>query len=133
MAFVVTQPIEVTALGVFDDNQNGITGATQLDVAIWQRDDNGTPFDISDDSGVGIVAQTSTFTSSDQGTLMNVFRVKNLDSPVTLNPGAYTISAGGFDDDNMLNNVGFNDGTPNPTINDSVGTIKFFGGNSYFL
>ena len=49
--FVVNSPINVTQLGVFDDNQDGMN--LTIGAAIFERNDNGTPGVSTDDTGVG--------------------------------------------------------------------------------
>jgi Lamin Tail Domain/CotH kinase protein len=94
MDFVVTQSVEVTELGCFDDLSNGIAAGVTLTVQLWRRNENGTPANFGDDTGTAVLA-TTTFTNASPGTLANGNRFKAI-TPVTLAPGAYTINAYGF-------------------------------------
>ena len=129
---VVDKRVTVSDLGYFDSNQDGIVGVgTQIDVSIWERDDNGTLNDFSDDTGVGIVAGTTSFTFGSDGTLDGGSRFGSI-SNVTLNPGAYTIVAFGFGTDDLAGNTGTStdpeDPLPPPsTINTAGGVLDFVG------
>ena len=94
MDFVVTQAVQMTELGVFDDLSNGIAAGVTLTVQLWQRNENGTPSNVADDTGTAVLAST-TFTQGSPGTLTNGNRFKAI-TPITLAPGAYTINAHGF-------------------------------------
>ncbi|HUF63153.1 MAG TPA: hypothetical protein VMN36_13835 [Verrucomicrobiales bacterium] len=93
MDFVVNSPIEITELGAFDDNSDGLNAAIRVE--IWTRDDGGTPADPTDDIGLEILA-TLTFTTEDPGFPDGGSRFKELDPPLALNPGSYTIVAQGY-------------------------------------
>ena len=130
MDFVVNAPIQITSLGVFDAAQNGISAnpdAPPLVVELWERNANGTP-SLADDTGTQILA-TDTFSSASPGTLNGKFRTRPLAAPLTLQPGAYTISALGFSAFNSF----FNFGEPHdpaigpPMPNESGGSIQFVG------
>jgi hypothetical protein len=122
MDFVVNLPIEVTAIGVFDSDQDGVAAGFTLNVDLWQRDDGGTPDIPEDDTGVQILAADA-FTGS-AGTLNGVYRTSDLVTPLTLQPGAYTINAYGYGADEQLHNL-FD--ALEPTVNDSNGAIQFVG------
>jgi hypothetical protein len=126
MDFVVHLPIEVTALGVFDSEQNGIAATTTLEVAIWERDDNGTPEVFGDDTGGAILVSDVFFEGLDD-TLDGVYRLRDLTTPITLQPGAYTLNAFGYGTDEPLYNNGGNPNNRAPTVNESNGAIRFVG------
>ncbi len=128
MDFVVAQPISVTELGAFDDNSNGIAAGVTITVELWSRNENGTPGVFSDDTG-GSVLTTTTFTSASQGTASGGHRFKSI-TPVTLNPGAYTIVAYGYGSSERCGNVGT--GSAAQQTNDGAGAISFVG-TSRFL
>ena len=94
MDFVVTQAVQITELGVFDDLSNGIAPGVTLTVQLWARNENGTPTNFGDDTGSSVLASV-TFTTASPGTLTNGNRFKTI-APITLAPGAYTINAHGF-------------------------------------
>ncbi|MCA9184096.1 MAG: PEP-CTERM sorting domain-containing protein [Pirellulaceae bacterium] len=131
MDFVVNLPIQVTGLAVYDDNQDGIDPSHFINVEIWQRDDNGTPSDFTDDFGTGVLA-SDTFQSGSDGTLDGVYRIKNLTSPLTLQPGAYTINANGYGAAERLFNSGGNTAIA-PVVNNSGGAFEFVGASRYGL
>jgi len=91
--FDVVAPIEVTRLGVFDSESNGLF--RNLKVELWQRDDAGTPSDPCDDRGVSRLIELD-FTPDNSGSLVGGFRFKPLASPLELPVGSYTIVASGF-------------------------------------
>ena len=120
---VVEFPIQVSALGVFDSNQDGIK-AQDVFAEIWSRNNGGTPNDPNDDTGGAVVVGPTTFSPGDDGTLLGGSRFKSV-TPVTLNPGSYTISAGNFNGDDSEVNLGYSG--PAPTIHDGGGLLKFVG------
>ena len=99
---------------------------------------NDTPENFADDTGLGIVAGTTSFTQGSQGTLDGGSRFSSITN-VTLNPGAYTIVADGFnfedDDDEDDNNDDLPGNTgsgeeplpPPSTINMAGGVLDFVG------
>ncbi len=93
--FTVVQPVQITALGCFDDGSDGIVAGVTLDVQLWQRNDQGTPSAPGDDTGVSVLA-SQTFTASAPGALTGGHRFKPLATPLSLAPGAYTIAAYGY-------------------------------------
>lgn len=125
MDFIVNTPISITALGVFDDESNGIN--LDLTSGIWSRDDGGTPDDFIDDAGIDLLLSAS-FTNADPGDLVGGSRLKSVD-PVVLEPGNYTISAWGYGDGERNGNVGT--GSEASAIDDGGGAITFVG-NSRF-
>ena len=62
--FNVNASIVVTQLGVFDDESNGLN--LDLGAQLWSRDDNGTPDDFTDDTGVAVLGEIG-FTAADAG------------------------------------------------------------------
>jgi hypothetical protein len=127
MDFVVNAPsgLDITSLGVFDDGQNGIASGVTLNVALWGRNDNGTPNDPVDDTGGSILA-SNTFSSGSAGTLNGAFRTKNITS-LHLNPGNYSIVTWGYSPTEQFGNSGRADSPGLPTINTSGGALEFVG------
>ncbi|MCI0335493.1 MAG: hypothetical protein L0228_19985 [Planctomycetes bacterium] len=93
MDFVVIDPIQVTKLGVFDSNADGLKRSLRAE--LWVRDEAGSAYRFDDDSGVERIAEM-TFTPDDPGILIESNRFKRLPSPIVLAPGAYTIVASGY-------------------------------------
>jgi hypothetical protein len=93
MDFVVARPITITSLGAFDDGSNGMSRT--ITVQLWSRDDRGTPNQFADDRG-GTNLAALTFTTASPGTLVGGSRFKALASPLTLQPGSYSIVAFGY-------------------------------------
>ncbi|MFC0018250.1 chitobiase/beta-hexosaminidase C-terminal domain-containing protein [Roseibacillus persicicus] len=91
--FVVDEEIQVTELGVFDNNRDGLSES--ITVAIWQRLENGTP-EITTDDGEGAILTQLEFTVAEPGDLEGNQRWKSLAAPVTLAPGSYYIGAWGY-------------------------------------
>jgi hypothetical protein len=110
MDFDVNQTIQVTALGVYDSGQNGITG---------------TLYAIIFDSNGQAVTNTLSFTGN-QGTLINGSRFQNLTTPVTLAPGTYSIISWGYSDSDKNGNLGYLDGLLPSTMNTGGGLICGF-------
>lgn len=121
--FIVHSPIEIMQLGAFDDNLDGIGGG-DLGVAIFQRNDAGTPLDPADDTGDGIVTQT-TFSTGNPGVLSGSYRFKSV-PPVSLDPGPYTIVGWGYGAGDSNGNDG-NAGNWPVTTDDGGGLIEFVG------
>ncbi len=92
MDFVVTSPITVTSLGVFDDSSDGLR--SRVSVELWSRDDGGTPNDFRDDSGAELLASDTLRGTRDL--LIGGSRYAELDEPLELQPGPYSIVAYGF-------------------------------------
>jgi hypothetical protein len=124
--FDVFTPITVTALGVFDSNGDGIVGAQQ--VAIYDRNSQ------------TIVIPYMVFTGSGD-TLINGNRMRNLDVPVVLAVGNYSVVADGFSAGDPNGNSSCV-GNPAPsclpdnpftlsTENSNGGAIQFVGGARY--
>jgi hypothetical protein len=127
MDFNVSSPVQITDLGCFDDLSDGLASDTVITVKLWQRNDNGTPDDPADDTGIAVLA-TQTFTNTSAGTLENGNRFKPLPVPVTLTNGAYTIVAYGFNA-NERNGNGAGDNPPLPplTLNTGGAAVQFVG------
>lgn len=92
-AFVVDEPIEITALGAFDHLKDGFAGS--ITVQLWSRDDAGTILSQADDTGIAMLAEVE-FTNAAPGTLDGVTRFKELPAPLTLQPGSYMIMGWGY-------------------------------------
>lgn len=93
MDFVVKDPIEITKLGVFDSEADGLK--RPLRAEIWVRDEASTAYRFDDDSGIKRIAAMD-FTPKDPGLLIDSNRFKPLKKPVYLAPGAYTIVTSGY-------------------------------------
>ena len=128
MDFTVTQPVQVTALGCFDDESNGISDGTTITVQLWARNNNGTPSNLQDDIGTAVLATTN-FTSSSPGTLINGDRFKALAVPVVLTNGDYTIVAYGYNGTERNGNTAVtgNVDFPAPTLDTGGGALQFVG------
>jgi hypothetical protein len=95
--FIVEESVVVTALSAFDDGLDGFEGS--INVELHRIDDRGTP-DRNDDVSEAILASMN-FDSSDSGELRDDFRVKELELPMTLEPGRYLIVASGYAEDRL--------------------------------
>jgi hypothetical protein len=128
MDFTVTQPVQVTALGCFDDESNGISGGTTITVQLWARNNKGTPSNLQDDTGRAVLATTN-FTSSSPGTLLNGDRFKGLAVPVVLTNGDYTIVAYGYNGTERNGNTAVTGEVdfPAPTLDTGGGAVRFVG------
>ena len=125
--FVVNSAINVTQLGVFDDNQDGIN--RDLGASIFERNDGGTPMDPADDTGVGAALVTATFSAGDPGTLNGTYRFKPI-STLTLAPGNYTLVGWGYGVGERNGNDG-NLGNFPVTTDDGGGLISFVGASRF--
>ncbi|MCB1095121.1 MAG: hypothetical protein KDN22_06030 [Verrucomicrobiae bacterium] len=103
MDFIVHRPIRILELGAFDDGSDGFNA--EITVELWSRDDAETPEDIGDDAGIDIMASI-VFTPDDQGDLLGGYQFRDLDSPLILEPGAYTIVGWGYNGEEMNGNDG---------------------------
>ncbi len=103
MDFVVNTEVRVIELGAFDSGSDGLTRS--ITVQLWSRNDAGTPTNPRDDVGTGVLA-VEVFTTADPGTLVGGSRMKPLDTPLVLSPGAYTIVAQGYGTGELLYNAG---------------------------
>lgn len=128
MDFTVNRPCVITELGCFDDNGDGMTKTiiTQL----WRRNDQGTPGNLADDAGGGVLA-TMSFTPTAPGVLVEGNRFKPLATPITLPRGAYTIVAYGYGTGERNGNLG-GGSPPEPWETQSGdGALSFVGGGRY--
>ncbi|UUO06653.1 FecR family protein [Blastopirellula sp. J2-11] len=128
--FIVNETIEVTRLGVFDSNSDGLQRA--LFCEIWQRDDRGTPDDFRDDYGI-VMAGRLPFTPDDPGELIEGNRFKSLEAPLTLPPGNYTIVAFGYGNGEPLGNDQYQVGLyrKRKSRDDGQGVVSFVGSSRY--
>jgi hypothetical protein len=101
--FTVHRPIQVTALGAFDHQSDGLSRL--ITVELWQRGDGGTSGVAEDDRGVAILASHQ-FSPRNPGMLIGGSRFKPLLEPVLLPPGQYTIVASGYGEDELNGNSG---------------------------
>jgi hypothetical protein len=126
MDFIVHRPIRILELGAFDDGSDGFN--TEITVELWSRDDAETPDDIGDDGGIDILAQT-VFAPDDQGDPLGGYQFRDLDSPLILEPGAYTIVGWGYNAQEMNGND-VNQGNF-PTELTESDAIEFIGTSRY--
>lgn len=132
MDFVVNTPISISSIGCFDSGGNGIS--TNIRVQIFARNDNGTPSNPSDDTaGPPMLNTPILFSSSSQGSLVGAHRFKNLDSPLMLHPGAYTVVSWGYNSGNPNgnNNSGFSSFEDAGGVITSVGTSRYGSAGSF--
>ncbi len=120
--FVVDQTVRVLELGAFDSGSDGLSRA--ITVKMWSREDSGTPEVPADDSGIAVLAEVE-FTPNFPGDLRGGYRTIGLTDPLVLEPGAYTIVAGGY-----------GSGEPNGNRTPGMSTtedpiITFVGGSRY--
>ncbi|MBM84826.1 MAG: hypothetical protein CMM47_02240, partial [Rhodospirillaceae bacterium] len=116
--FVVNSSINVTHLGVFDDGADGLNRT--LTAELWSRSGNS-----------GTKLADLQFTSADPGTLVDSNRIKPLVSPLSLNPGDYTIVGHGYGTAGGTELAG-NEGQGGPSaafksLEDGGGVISFVG------
>lgn len=91
--FIVHRPIRILELGAFDDASDGFNA--EITVELWSRDDGGTPFDPGDDFGEDILV-SAVFSENEPGDLLRGYHFRDLDSPLLLEPGAYSIVGWGY-------------------------------------
>lgn len=113
----------LSSLGAFDSNADGILSAGGITTQLWQRNNGGTPNDPTDDTGTLITAET--FSPAVPGTLEGSYRFKDLNTPLSLAPGDYTIVAFGYDAAEMNGNIFTPDNVP--YSDEGNGTISFVG------
>jgi hypothetical protein len=116
--FNVNQAITITQLGAFDSGQDGFVGT--INVGLFQRLPGGNPN--TDVTGVLLTSTTLTGTS---GTLMGNYRFAALSTPITLQPGFYSVVAVGFSGSDLNGNENISGFTV--TTNDGGGLISFVG------
>ncbi len=106
--FTVNTPIQVTALGVFD-NGSALPNGSSIDVGIFDPSGN--------------LLESETITSSSSLTQDGNFGFVTLNSPLTLNAGSdYSIAAVGFGPNNPDANTTL---SSTVTLNDGGGLISF--------
>lgn len=103
MDFVVKDPIEITRLGVFDSDGDGLR--RDLTAELWSRNEAGSAYRFDDDFGGQVLAREK-FTVEDPGELIASNRFKALKRPLRLEPGAYTIVAYGYGEGEPNGNEG---------------------------
>ena len=120
MDFEVNSAIVVSELGAFDSGSDGLF--LPIKVELWSREG---------DSGIEILAELD-FDENDEGILEGGHRFKELNEPIILDSGSYTIVA-----------TGYGEGEPNvnasgqPAVNfgmstnDASGAITFVGGSRW--
>jgi hypothetical protein len=112
MDFDVNSPITITALGVFNSGQAGITGTLSAEI-----------FNVT---GLAVGGTLVSLTGT-QGTLIDGSRFLGLLTPVTLPAGDYSIVSWGYSATDLDGNY-----TPPTTIlNDDGGAISFVGSGRY--
>ena len=126
MDFYVDETIQVTELGCFDSGGNGISST--ITVQLWRRNENGTPTNFADDTGLTNLGY-AIFVPSSSGTLLEGSRFKTpapLGLPILLAPGAYSIIANGFGASDPIGNS-----LDAWETNSGNGKIRFVGGGRY--
>lgn len=124
---VLSDPIEILSLGVFDANGDGIQSAS-VSVAIYER------------TSQNLVSPVLSF-SGLMGTLIGGSRFQSLLVPLTLGPGQYSVVAWGYGPNELNGNAGCvsnNGGTcvgANPfigsTTDTGAGLVSFVGSARY--
>lgn len=128
MDFDLLAPVEVTALGAFDDGGDGFAPGTTITVEIWQRNNLQTPEEPVDDRGEGLAA-TVQFTAEMPGELKGGSRFLPLKTPLRLIPGSFTIVARGFNAKDRLANA--QHAKPTWSTNNGAGCLQFVGRSRY--
>ena len=126
MDFSVERTISVTALGAFDSGSDGF--ALPIRVQLWTRNENSTPDNFADDTGLAVLADL-TFSAATPGAADGGSRFIALAAPLTLPVGTYCIVAWGYGDAELNGNAGGL--TAAWTINDGGGSITFDGGGRF--
>ena len=116
--FIVNRPIRILELGAFDDGSDGFN--TEITVELWSRDE--------EDFGLEILA-TTVFSAEEPGDVLEGYQFRDLDSPIILEPGPYTIVGWGYNADEMNGNDG-NAGNF-PTDQTESDAIEFVGGSRF--
>ncbi|MES2706010.1 MAG: lamin tail domain-containing protein [Verrucomicrobiota bacterium] len=125
MDFVVKKAVTVSALGAFDSGGDGMKST--ITVRLWRRDEKGTPDNFGDDQAVGAALAQAAFTAADAGILEGGSRFKALAAPLVLEPGAYTIAASGYGDEEPNGNGNGSSWT----TDDAGGALSFVGRSRY--
>lgn len=124
--FIVNETVFVTQLGAFDSGQDGFN--LPITVNLWRRNDGGTPDIPGDDTGDQIVL-TDVFSGLD-GTALGGNRFKELDEPLELVPGAYTITGFGYGNEELNGNANGPTSDQKAT-NSGNGLLTFVGSARY--
>ncbi|MFN0126395.1 MAG: lamin tail domain-containing protein [Verrucomicrobiales bacterium] len=129
MDFNVLRPVQVTELACFDSGSNGLSRT--ITVVLWSRNANGTPASTADDTA-GTVRASLTFTGAAPGTLVGGQRFKPLATPITLQPGSYTIVAYNYGASEQNGNTSAFPGTTHTGDGalEFVGTARYGGGSA---
>ncbi|WAC18397.1 chitobiase/beta-hexosaminidase C-terminal domain-containing protein [Luteolibacter sp. SL250] len=90
--FMVDTPVELTHLGVFDHQSDGLAG--NITVRVHRVDDKGTPAPADDTSTEVLLTQV--FTPAVSGELDGGVRYLPLGTPLALAPGRYFIESSGW-------------------------------------
>lgn len=126
MDFSVERPVSVTALGAFDSGSDGFS--LPIRVQLWTRNENGTPDNFADDTGLAVLADI-TFSAANPGAADGGSRFIALPAPLALPVGTYSIVAWGYGDAELNGNAGGI--TPAWTMNDGDGSMTFDGGGRF--
>ncbi|MEM7384130.1 MAG: hypothetical protein AAF514_04225, partial [Verrucomicrobiota bacterium] len=121
--FIVIRAIEVLELGVFDDESDGL----KLDITaeIWERNESGSPDNVADDTAGNRLIEM-VFGQDEEGLILeNGSRFKPLETPLVLQPGAYTMVAHGYGDGERNGNQGAVN--LNTSTDDGEGALRFIG------
>lgn len=138
MDFVVKDPIEITKLGVFDSDADGLRRT--ITAELWSRNEAGTAYRFDDDFGGDLLVR-EVFTETNPGDLVASNRFKSLRTPLHLEPGAYTIVAYGYGEEEPNGNEGdrfrmlpkaleeasYRKSLASKTLDDGRGAILFVG------
>ncbi len=121
MDFVAHDNILVNSLGAFDSRSDGF--GRSITVQLWERNDHGTPDVPGDDTGQRVLAEL-VFSDASPGELEGGTRFQDLETPLALGPGAYTIVASGYGVGERV----FNGGTEGAgEVNDAGGLVSYVG------
>ena len=126
MDFSVERTISVTALGAFDSGSDGF--AQPIRVQLWTRNENSTPDNFADDTGLAVLADM-TISAASPGQADGGSRFIALPAPLTLPLGTYSIVAWGYGDAELNGNAGGVAGAW--TTNTGSGSITFDGGGRF--
>lgn len=132
--FKVIHSVEVSALGFFDDRGDGVKGQAAIIVHLYASNP-----DRARKNDSGVMLETIVFDAANPGQLIDGFRFKPLTKPVRLLPGEYTITAAGFDSQNLvfkMPEADLNKGKTAPArviLNDGGGLIQFEGADQYHV
>ncbi len=114
MDFDVNSPITITAMGVFNSGQSGITGTLSAEI-----------FNVT--TGLPVAGTLVSLTGT-QGTLIDGSRFLSI-TPVTLPVGDYSIVSWGYSSTDPDGN--YTDPPPSTILNDDGGAISFVGSGRY--